>query len=134
MERLRALPGGFKITHDAEGWPVIPGRLGRIEWFCDGVDCHACPLPGEVTLAVYTDRRRMHRLLLALPGVRSHQRGDDELRAVFLPEALAEVARVIRARRKRRLSPEQARILGAETAYRATSQAFATLVGAAPGV
>lgn len=33
-ERLRGLPGGFKIVSDAEGWPVIPGRLGRIEWFC----------------------------------------------------------------------------------------------------
>jgi hypothetical protein len=39
-ERLRALAGGYRVKQDAEGWPMIPGRLGRIEWYCDGVHCH----------------------------------------------------------------------------------------------
>jgi hypothetical protein len=41
--------------------------------------------------------------------VRRHQTGDMEMRAVFAPEALAQVAQVIGAKRKRRLSSEQAR-------------------------
>ena len=40
-ERLRALAGGHRVKQDAEGWPMIPGRLGRIEWYCDGVHCHS---------------------------------------------------------------------------------------------
>jgi len=43
------------------------------------------------------------------------------MRAVFPPEALAQVAGVIQARRKRTLSPEAARKLGTRTAYRVTS-------------
>lgn len=68
---------------------MIPGRYGQIEWF-DGV-----------ALAVYTDRPRLFARLWAIPGVRRHQTGDAEMRAVFPPERLASVATVIRARRRR---------------------------------
>jgi len=44
------------------------------------------------------------------------------MRAVFPPEALEQVAEVIKARRKRTLWPEAARKLGAKTAYRVTSE------------
>ena len=82
---------------------MIPGRGGAIEWFCDGVDCHACRMPGVFALAAFTARRRRHGPLLAIPGVVRHQRGDDELRAVFVPtpETLAAVAAIIRPRRRR---------------------------------
>jgi hypothetical protein len=105
---LRNLAGtAYRVDHDAEGWPLIPGRLGQIEHH-DGTD-----------LAVYTDRRRMHAKLLALPGVQRHQRGDDELRALFPPDALPLVAKAIRARRKR--SADSARHLLAH-AYTSTSR------------
>jgi hypothetical protein len=89
VERLRALarPHQFRVRLDAEGYPVIPGRYGQIEWF-DGTD-----------LAVYSDRPRLFARIWAIPGVRRHQTGDSEMRAVFPQEALAQVAAVIRAKR-----------------------------------
>lgn len=94
MEQFRAAVaslGLLRVVPDAEGWPIVPGRSGAIEWH-DGQ-----------SLAVFTSRRRLHRPLLAIPGVHRHQRGDAELRAVFLPdpETLAAVAGIIKPRRRR---------------------------------
>jgi hypothetical protein len=88
---LRNLARTFRlrVTTDAEGYPAIPGRYGRLEWF-DGRD-----------LAVYCDRPRLFAKLWAVPGVRRHQSGDSEMRAVFPPGALEQVAGAIRARRRR---------------------------------
>jgi hypothetical protein len=81
VEHLRALakPHRFRIRLDVEGFPVIPGRYGQIEWF-DGAD-----------LAVYAARPRLFERIWAIPGVRRHQTGDSEMRAVFPPEALQEM-------------------------------------------
>jgi len=122
-----AKPYRLRVQADAEGFPVIPGRYGQIEWYCDGQDCAArsggfCALPRQLALAVYTNRPRLFEKLWAIPGVRRHQTGDHEMRAVFPPEALEQVAEVIKARRKRTLWPEAARKLGAKTAYRVTSE------------
>src|SRR5216110_1881788 len=102
LERLRALAESyrFRLRADAEGFPVIPGRYGQIEFYCDGVNCHGCPLPGHVALAVYTDRARLFSKIWSIAGVRRYQTGDSEMRAVFPVEALKQVARVIRAHRK----------------------------------
>ena len=97
----------LRVRPNAEGWPIIPGRLGQIEWYCNGQDCHGCPLPGEPALAVYTDRPRLFPKLRALLRVRRWQTGDREMRAVFPPEAFEQVASVIRARRRRIQSPAQ---------------------------
>ena len=125
--RELAKPHRFRVEADCEGFPVILGRYGQIEWYCDGKNCAArfggfCALPRQLTLAVYTDRPRLFEKLWAIPGVKRHQTGDHEMRAVFPPEALEQVASVIKVRRKRTLSPEVARKLGAKTAYRATSR------------
>jgi hypothetical protein len=96
-ERLQALPGRYRVVADPEGWPMIPGRAGRIE------------VHDTATLAVYTDRPRLFAKIWCIPGVRRHQTGDTEMRAVFPPEALTQVAQVIGAKRKRSLSSEQAR-------------------------
>ena len=108
LARFRELakPLRLFVRTDAEGFPVIPGRYGQIEWYCDGEDCAArfggfCALPGQLALAVYTERPRLFEKLWAIPGVRRHQTGDREMRAVFPPEALEHVARVIKANRKR---------------------------------
>jgi hypothetical protein len=74
---------------DAEEYPAIPGRYGSVEWF-NGRD-----------LAVYCDHLRLFAKIWAIPGVRRHQTGDMEMRAIFPPEALEQVAGVIRARRQR---------------------------------
>jgi hypothetical protein len=91
VEQFRALaePHRLRVRLDVEGFPVIPGRYGQIEWF-DAVD-----------LAVYTDRPRLFARVWAIPEVRPHQTGDTEMRAVFPAERLASVAAVIRARRRR---------------------------------
>jgi hypothetical protein len=108
--RTLAAASRLRVRPDDEGWPIIPGRLGQIEYH-DGRD-----------LAVFTDRPRVDAKLWPIPGVRRHQTGDREMRALFPHEALEQVAGVIRARRRRSLSPERARRLGAQTAYRATSR------------
>ena len=116
LEQLRRLakPYRFRVHADAEGFPIIPGRYGQIEWF-DGRN-----------LAVYTNRPRMFEKLWAIAGVRRHQTGDAEMRAVFPPEALAQVAAVTRARQKRtQTSPRSLQNLRSRT----TSQSQETLSG-----
>ena len=124
VEQFRALttPYRFRVQTDAEGFPIIPGRYGQIEWYCDGVNCHSCGIPGQFALAVYSDRPRLFAKLWAIPGVRRHQTGDTEMRAVFPHEALEQVAGVIKARRRRTLAPEEARRRGFKPTLRATSE------------
>jgi hypothetical protein len=87
-EILKALPARYRVKVDTEGWPYIAARYGRIEF--DGV-----------VWTVYSDRPRLFRKLGAVPGVRRHQTGDDEARMILHHEALAEVARVIGAKKRR---------------------------------
>jgi len=74
-QQLRALAKlyRFRVRADTEGFPIIPGRYGQIEWF-----------DGEA-LAVYCDHPRLFRKLWAIANVRRHQTGDREMRAVFPP-------------------------------------------------
>ena len=53
--------------------------------------------------------------------MKRHQTGDAETRAVFPIEALEQVAHVIKARRKRTLTPEEARRRGFKPTHGATS-------------
>jgi hypothetical protein len=101
VTQLRALAAShrFRVVVDAEGFPIIPGRYGRIEWHCDGVNCWSCTLPRQLALAVHTERPRVFQRLWAIPGVLRHQSGDTEMRAVFAVELLEKVATVIRAKR-----------------------------------
>jgi hypothetical protein len=120
-----------RVTADAEGWPVIPGRYGQIEWLCGGVDCHSCPMPGQLALAVYTDRPRIIAKLSTLPGVRRYQTGDSEGRMVFEPSALARVAEVIQARRRRPPTPGRpAEIMATLRSTRRPPQGPCAVVGA----
>ena len=124
VERLRVLakPYRLRVQVDAEGFPVVPGRYGQIEWHCDGVNCWSCALPGQLALAVYSDRPRLFEKLWAIPGVKRHQTGDSEMRAAFPPEGLEYVAGVIKARRRRSLSSEEAHRRGFKLTHRATSE------------
>lgn len=90
MTVFRALVGGssLRVTRDPEGWPMVPARHGRIEWFETGV------------LAVFTDRPRIASRLRTV-GVRAHQAGDQEFRGLFAPSGVAAVAALIRCRRRR---------------------------------
>jgi len=116
FEQLRGIarPLRLRVIADSDGFPIIPGRYGQIERFCDGLNCWSCPLPGQVALAVYTDHRRLFEKLWAVPGVKRHQAGDNEMRATFLPDCIEQVSTLIKARRRRMgrpLSPEAAKNL-----------------------
>ena len=111
FQPFRALTGPLRlhVSTDAEGFPVVPGRYGRIEWF------------DQRQLAVYSDRPRLFLKLWAIPGVRRHQTGDQEMRAIFPTEALEQVASVIHARRRRWPAPETARRRSGLATVRTTS-------------
>jgi hypothetical protein len=134
QNRLIVGPYRFRVRTDVEGFPIMPGRYGRIEWCCDGVDCHSCPLPGQVALAVYTDRARLFGKLWAIPGVKRHQTGDREMRAVFPPEALEQVASVIRAHKKPGITSEAGRKIGLGTAFGGSSRLVEPRLGPATGL
>jgi hypothetical protein len=89
-----AAPLRLRVVRDSEGWPTIPGKRGRVEWF-DGR-----------MLALHSTHPRLFTRVWALPGIRRWQLGDREVRALFPLEALPLVALLIRARRRRR--PESA--------------------------
>lgn len=110
-EQLRTVAGPrrFRVRPDVEGFPIIPGRYGQVEWF-DGRD-----------LAVFCNRPRLFEKLWAIPSVKRHQTGDGEIRAVFPVEALETVAAVIKARRRRMLASEEARRRGFKLTHSATS-------------
>jgi hypothetical protein len=99
--RSLAEPHRFRVKPDVEGWPIIPGRLGQIEWFDHG------------TIAVYSDHPAMFRKILEIPGVRRHQAGGKELRILAAPTLLPSLAGLIGARRRKVLTPEQRQKLAA---------------------
>ena len=121
-----ALGPRVRITNDAEGWPLAPDRMGRLEW--RGTEWDS----GEHRVYCYTPRRRMIAKLRAVPGVHPAQLGDDE--AVFWiaagdAQAIRAVAALLRLRQRRAtagvpLPPEQARALAARLSqHSATSGA-----------
>ena len=59
---------------------------------------------GSETLAAWTGSPRMVEKLIAIPEVEVHQRGDSEVRVLFGPDRLDDVASVLKARRKRKIS------------------------------
>jgi hypothetical protein len=107
--RELAAPLGLRVTHDEEGFPIIPGRFGCIEW------------TGGSPLAVYSDRPRVFAKLFAVDGIARHQIGDTEIRLLFPPDILPRVARLIRAHRKSGFDAATARQVGLKTAFKAPS-------------
>ena len=110
-ERMAAVAPRVRVTRDAEGWPMVPGRLGQIEWGGD-----------RARLFVFTDRPRLIARLAAIAGVRHHQTGDREARFWFPADdadCLRVVCRVIRVRIRR---PPTSGNLAALTAARVRGQ------------
>jgi hypothetical protein len=82
-------------TRDDRLWCYrIPCKLGHVY------------VHGPATLGAWTGRRMVVSRLAAVPGVRVRQRGDSEITVVFPADRLDEVAAILKARRRRRLSPE----------------------------
>lgn len=93
--RPLAAPDRLRVSADPEGFPVIPGRYGTIEWA--GAN--------NGLLAGYTARPLIGRRLIAIPETIRHQIGDQEVRVLFPVARLPEVAQLLRARRRRRVDP-----------------------------
>ena len=109
MIDLKALAGDrYKITLD-ESAELDPSWEGRL-WYYQipgrraGSKHSLISVHGKDTLAAWSDRYSIVRKLESLPGVTVHQRGDHEIRVLFPPSRLDEVAEVIEARRRRRMS------------------------------
>jgi hypothetical protein len=125
----------FRVQADAEGFPVIHGRYGQIEWYCDGKDCAArfggfCSLPRQLALAIYTNRPRLFEKLWAIPGVKRHETGDQGDAGRLPTRGSGAGRRGHQSKTETPLSPEAARKLGAGTAYRVTSGHQKTLKSA----
>jgi hypothetical protein len=74
---------------------------------------------GADKLVAHCRAGRLIPRLLKIPGVVARQRGDGEVNAVFPPERLKDVARLLGARRKRQMSPEEReRLVAAGQAHR----------------
>ncbi len=74
----------------------IPGRLSHSHigvW-------------NENTLSVYAEGPLVKKIA-AYPGLKVVQRGDREIQATFPPEMLNEIASLIKAKKRKKLSPEQ---------------------------
>jgi len=94
--------GRLRVVKGIDGWPTIPGKYGAIHWIGEGP-----------SLAVYSNHSRLFDRLLATPGVHRHQIGDGEIQPLVEPQALDQVAKLIKARRRRAaLSTEEARRRG----------------------
>jgi hypothetical protein len=96
-ERVRLVP-------DAEGFPIVPGVMGRIEYLGTRTGPDRDGTRYSERLHVFTDHGRIIPKLLAVPGVHHAQMGDGEARLWFAPDdasALAAVARIIRPRMRR---------------------------------
>jgi hypothetical protein len=104
MIDLRAFAGDrYRITldpsaeddtdHESRLWFFrIPCKYGFIS------------VHGPAMLAAWTGSPKMVAKLIALDGLRVHQRGDREVRCLFPPERLDAVAELLQARRKRQVS------------------------------
>ena len=106
--RFRSLLGSLRlrVLADPEGWPIVPGRHGQLEWH------------DEHTVAIYSAKMRMLARLAQLPGLRRHQIGDHEFRLLLDASgmhdsgALGGVIRVLRLRTRRVLSDAHKVALG----------------------
>lgn len=105
--RTWAAPLRLRVMRDTEDFPMIPGRHGRIEW------------TGGPLLALYSDHPRVFAKLLAVVGIKRHQVGDTEIRLLFAPEMLGQIAGLIHAHHKPGLSSVVARQVGLRTAFKA---------------
>src|SRR4030095_11254816 len=91
-------PLRLRVRADAEGFPIAPGRYGRLEWHDAG------------QVAIYSQTMRMLAKLLRIQGVRRHQVGGDREFRLLLPvdnvhdrAELGAIVRLLRIRIRRRL-------------------------------
>jgi hypothetical protein len=106
-EELAQVAPNRRLFYDtSDGWPLMLGKYGQLEHL------------GHQQLAAFTFSARIFTKLVAIPGVRRHQTGDDEFRVLLAPEAVPAVAQLLRCFRRRRKTggrafPRASRAMGA---------------------
>jgi hypothetical protein len=101
-----ALGPRARVTLAPEGWPMVPGRYGHLEW--RGVEAGAGPARRDRRVYAFTGRARMIAKLYALRGVHRWQMGDAEAGvwiAADAVEGLRGAARLLQTRIRRPSSP-----------------------------
>jgi hypothetical protein len=103
MIDLRKLAGDrFKITLDpsADSEP----RSERLWYYRVPCEYGWIGIHGPKTLLAHCNAKGVIPRLLAIPGVVAHQRGDDEVNAIVPPEQFERVARLLQARKRRKMN------------------------------
>ena len=73
---VEAVPGlRARVTLDPEGWPVVPGKYGRLEWRGEAPDGSGVE---SRRIYAYSNRKRLLFKLREVSGVRPCQSGDVE--------------------------------------------------------
>lgn len=94
---VSALGPQARLIRDAEGWPMAPGRYGRLKW-------RGAEATSEHRLYACTETRTMASKLRAIPGLHPQQVGDQEAAFWLRADdgyAIRLVARLLRLRRRR---------------------------------
>jgi hypothetical protein len=103
---LRTLAGNrFRITLDPSA-EADPARRSRPWYYRVPAKYGHIGVHGPDALVAYCDRPRLFPALLAIPGARVRQRGDQEIAVLLAPDNLDRAADILKARRRRRLSAE----------------------------
>ena len=109
-------PGGPPFLHRPLLADPYGGRFDLRSWFMSRVLATAASQTADganrhvlITndLATQSDSRSIGLRVAKVPGVEIIQEGDDGFNATFPVEAFAAVARLVKPKRKRQLSPEQ---------------------------
>jgi hypothetical protein len=85
-----------RVEFGADGWPIAPGRYGRLEW-------RGLEASGEALLYAFTNRVKLIGRLRAVVGVRPKQTGDREAVVSFRADdtaALVSVTRLLKIHRR----------------------------------
>jgi hypothetical protein len=112
----------YQITYD-ESATDDTDRETRL--WCARISCRFgfISVHGPDTLAAWSNHRSVVKRLAELAGVRVHQRGDHEIRVTFASDRLEEIACILRAKRRRRLSEEhRAKLMASNEQFRFASK------------
>jgi hypothetical protein len=105
IDLKRSFGHEYRITTDPSA-EMDPRRSERAWYYRIPARYGWIGVAGPETLLAYCSAPRVIPRLLEIPGIVVRQRGDSEVAAAFGVSQLDDVARVLKAKRRRRMSPE----------------------------
>jgi hypothetical protein len=100
----------YRIEHEESYYAERPEHRSAEEAWLQIIPCqrgHIYPHGHNMLAAATNGRGAIVKKLLAVPGAKMWQDGDDGVNVLFPVERFDDVAKLMRPRRRRRLSPEQ---------------------------